>query len=344
MTRVNTELEVIALSMVIAALGICGLYLASTVMIPLVVAIFTAVLVAPVQSALEHQGIPRALSVLAALLVVALFLAALSLLCAEAISMVVAKSDTYVSQAEAAALELAGRLRAATGLEPSQWLPGEDASSGRRIMNRVSGWLGTLNTFLTGLLFTFLFLVFLLSSRGRISTKVKELTQEAGNDRDQSDSILGALERQIRDYLWLKILVSVPVGIVFGGTAALLGLDFALAWGMLAFALNFIPSLGPLLATAPAVLVAFLQFELGWALLTASLFGLIQFVAGSVVEPLVMKNRLGLNFIAVIASIFLWGLVWKFPGLILGVPLTACLNTALARSRHFQNVSRLLSP
>jgi len=204
--------------------------------------------------------------------------------------------------------------------------------------------LGTFITFLSKLSLTMIFLIFILSGRKVLLNKLLSVLDAREDDPAGNFSALQTITRQIQTYLWLKTLISIVTGSVFGLVAWVMGLDFALIWGFMGFLLNFIPTVGPIVATIPPVLLSFLQFEsLVWALFTSFCLAAVQILSGNIIEPVIMGERLNLNIITILLSLFLWGLIWGIPGMILAVPITAAMNIMFQNIPRFNNIAVLMS-
>ncbi|SEO84739.1 AI-2E family transporter [Aquisalimonas asiatica] len=154
-----------------------------------------------------------------------------------------------------------------------------------------------------------------------------------------------ALAHKLRRYMLVRSVISAITGLLTWLLAVLLGLDLAVAWGTLAFALNFIPFVGSIIAVFPPALFAVAQFD-GWLqpLLVLTGMGLIQFSIGNFLDPKLEGRILTLSPFAVIFSVFFWGVIWGIPGAFMGVPLTIALATICGQFRATGWVSRLLSP
>ncbi|MEJ2231373.1 MAG: AI-2E family transporter [Nitrospirales bacterium] len=113
-------------------------------------------------------------------------------------------------------------------------------------------------------------------------------------------------------------------------------------WGLLAFLLNFIPNLGSIIAAVPPVLLGYIQFGIGRALLVAAGFGVVNLVFGNVVEPKLMGRKLGLSTLVVFLSLVFWGWVWGPVGMLLSVPMTMVVKIALESSPSTHWISVLL--
>ena len=156
------------------------------------------------------------------------------------------------------------------------------------------------NTFLV-----LLTVIFILMEAAGFSGKLRRAFGEATD--------LGQFERmtqQVQKYLVIKTAISAITGTVVGLWAAVMGLDFALLWGVTAFLFNFIPNLGSIIAAVPAVLLAVVQFGPGRAAVIAVGYLVINIGFGSFVEPMLLGRRLGLSTLVVFVSLVFWGWVW----------------------------------
>ncbi len=152
-------------------------------------------------------------------------------------------------------------------------------------------------------------------------------------------SVLPAIDAHLRAYIGLKSLISLLVGV--GTTVILLAVrvEFAFVWGFLAFVLNFVPSLGPLVAIALPVLVAAAGRGF-WptAVLAGVLLGALHVGLSNALEPKLMGDRLDLSFLVIFVSLLFWGWLWGPAGVLLAVPLTATVKIVLEhipRTRRF---------
>lgn len=131
-----------------------------------------------------------------------------------------------------------------------------------------------------------------------------------------------AIAEKFQRYLWARTVAAVLQGIAVTLLSWLLGLDLALVWGMIAFLLNFIPTIGSVLAVIPPTLFALVQFDgLGRALGVLAAMSVLQLVMGNYLDPLIQGKLLKLSPVVVLVSIVFWGWVWGIPGALLGVPI-----------------------
>lgn len=142
----------------------------------------------------------------------------------------------------------------------------------------------------------------------------------------------------------IKTWVSLATGILISAWAAILGVDYPLLWGLLAFALNYVPNIGSIIAAVPAVLLALVQLGLFKALLTAGGYVAVNLIMGNVVEPRFMGRGLGLSTLVVFLSLLFWGWVLGPVGMLLSVPLTITAKIALDSREETRWVAILLGP
>ena len=155
-----------------------------------------------------------------------------------------------------------------------------------------------------------------------------------------SESIAGKFRR----YLVVRTIASIATGLAVWAFAAANGLDLAIAWGVLAFALNYIPVIGPLVATVAPTLFAGAQFE-SWQIALRVFIGLnvIQFVIGSYLEPRFSGASLAISPFVIVLSVFFWTFLWGIPGAFIGVPVTIAIVTLFESGPATRWVAALLS-
>ncbi len=131
-----------------------------------------------------------------------------------------------------------------------------------------------------------------------------------------------------RRYMLMRTLASLLTGVLIWGVTLAVGMELASAFGAMSFALNYIPFIGPLVATALPSLFALAQtgsFET--AFLVLCVITMIQFIIGSYLEPLFTGKALAISPFLVVFTVFFWSLLWGLPGMVIGVPiLIACLT------------------
>jgi len=211
--------------------------------------------------------------------------------------------------------------------------PSAAAGLVRMALTNVSG------TFATGLL-VLLAVVFMLLEAPKLPAKLRlafHLTEEA-------ETRLRRVLSAINQYMVIKSLTSLATALCIWVWLWFLGIDFAILWAILAFLLNFIPFVGAILMTIPAVLLALVQTDLQTALLVALGYLVVNTVIGSVLEPRIMGRGLGISTLVVFLSLLVWGWVLGTVGVFLAVPLTMALIIALDASPQTRPFAILLGP
>ena len=147
-----------------------------------------------------------------------------------------------------------------------------------------------------------------------------------------------------KHYIAIKTLTSMATGVFIGIGLALLGLDYAVLWGGLAFALNFIPNIGSIIAAVPALLLSLLQLGPTNTLIVMAIYAGVNTLIGSVIEPSIMGRRVGLSTLVVFLALVFWGWLLGPVGMLLSVPLTMVIKFAAQSSEQTEWLAVLLSP
>lgn len=160
-----------------------------------------------------------------------------------------------------------------------------------------------------------------------------------------SETSVGGFRRfteSVRHYLALKTLISLATGVGVAVWLTILGVDYPLLWGLLAFLLNYIPNIGSLIAALPAVLFSFIQQGTGTMILAAIGYLVVNTVIANFIEPRVMGRGVGLSTLVVFLSLVFWGWVLGPVGMLLSVPLTMVVKIALESSEDTRHIAILL--
>jgi AI-2 transport protein TqsA len=209
--------------------------------------------------------------------------------------------------------------------------PGWAMSLVATILNSLRGVLT--NTFL--IIFTMIFMLLEVSSVG---TKVVAAFGRSAASLERPREFLHNLGR----YLGIKTVVSTATGFCAGMLTWSIGVDFPLLWAMLAFLLNYIPTIGSIIAAVPAVLLALVQLGPGAAGATAIGFAAINVVFGNALEPRLMGYGVGLSPLIVFVGLIFWGWIFGPVGMLLSVPLTMTLKLILESDEQTRWIAILI--
>ncbi|MDH5599571.1 MAG: AI-2E family transporter [Cyclobacteriaceae bacterium] len=189
-----------------------------------------------------------------------------------------------------------------------------------------SGILSNVFTSLTNIFgnaFTILlYTLFLLLEESIFSKKLKALYSNP-DQFENVNSIILKIDKSISNYLTLKTIVSLMTGLLSYLALLIIGVESPFFWSFLIFLLNFIPTIGSLIATVFPAIFSLLQFgEFQPALYVLIIVGLIQVLVGNIIEPKMMGNTLNISSLVVLLSLSFWGAIWGITGMILCVPIT----------------------
>jgi AI-2 transport protein TqsA len=197
-----------------------------------------------------------------------------------------------------------------------------------------------LGTALANFFLILLTILFILFEASGFPDKVREAL---GGREGVLDSFREFSDR-LQDYLRIKTLVSLMTGATIAGWLWLVGLDFPLLWGVLAFLLNYVPNIGSIIAAVPAVLLALVALDWTGVLLVIGGFVAANVVFGNIVEPRMMGKGLGLSTLVVFLSLVFWGWVLGPVGMLLSGPLTMAVKIALETDERTRWFAVLLGP
>ena len=316
---------------------IAGMRAAADILMPFLLALFIAVICAPVYQGMRRRHVPTALAVIAVLL------------------LMVGAVLIIVGVVERAITGLSGRLPAyqATFLTSTDhlwdWLEGFGVEVPEntlreyfnpQVLLRYLGTIaGTLGDFLTTMFIVVIVAIFVLLEGSALPAKVRDLpvlSQDTWNRLQQ-------VAADVRRYMFLKTVMSLLTGALVALWLLVLKVDFPILLGVLAFALNYIPAIGSIVAAVPGILLAFVEFGLGTSVLAAAGYVVINVGVSNGIEPRYLGDGLGLSPLVVILSVLLWGWVLGPMGMLLSVPLTMSVKIALESDEGTQWLAILMS-
>ena len=182
--------------------------------------------------------------------------------------------------------------------------------------------------------------IFIIAEASSFPTKLRKVLTNPERDLEHFDRFIANVNR----YIAIKTTISVATGFAVTCFLALIGVDFPLLWGVLAFMLNYVPTIGSIIAAIPAVLLALVQLGSISAFATLGFFLLVNVIMGNVVEPKFMGRGLGLSTLVVFVSLVFWGWVLGPVGMLLSVPLTITAKIALEANPATRWIAYLLGP
>ncbi len=146
----------------------------------------------------------------------------------------------------------------------------------------------------------------------------------------------------VQRYLLIKTVASLCTGLLAWWLCAAMNVPFAFLWGFVAYVLNYIPTIGSIVAAIPPILMALLLGSWGDTFLVAGGYIAINFAIGNGIEPLFLGRQFGISTSVVLLSVMLWGWVWGPCGMLLAMPITVMLKLALKNSRDLSWLATMI--
>lgn len=318
---------------------IAGMKQAAPLLVPFLLAIFIAVISFPLMSRLQQSGLAKGLSLTLVMLLVVLAGFGLTVLIGSSLTDFSQSLPEYQSMISA---EWGDALR---------WLNEHGISVGEQLreiadpaaaMGLISSILKGFGNVLANSFLIILTVIFILMETACLTQKTLLLNEGNGQTGDAAFSQV--FVEKLRNYMGLKTVISMVTGLFIALAMWLIGLDYPVLWGVLAFMLNFVPNIGSIIAAVPAVMLAVVQLGVPSAMAVATVYVAVNVIIGSIVEPRFMGKGLGLSTLVVFVSLVFWGWVLGPVGMLLSVPLTITVKLALDSKPETQWLGHLLGP
>jgi len=326
---------VIAAALVII---IGGINQAQSVLVSFLVAVFFAIIGTPPVLWLERKRIP---SVVAVLLVVAGMITILLIVGA----IVGASINSFYTELPVYQTRLQEQVSAFHAFLATKGIRGMDKVllgyiNPVAVMNLTASLLAGLGSALSNIVLILLTVTFILIEASSFPVKLRAVLGDPQQVFPQFTRFVGDIER----YMVIKTLISLATGILIGIWLFILGVDFPILWGFLAFLLNYVPNVGSTIAAVPAVLLALIQLGIGSAVMATAGYMAVNFILDNVIETRLMGQRLGLSTLVVFLSLIFWGSLLGPIGMVLCIPLTMTLKFACENNKGTQWIAVLLGP
>ena len=319
-----------------ATIAGAGLRAAAPVLVPVALALFLAILCQPLFLGLLRRRVPLGFAVLITLLVLGAGIAAFVVLLLGSLAEVREVGPHYLAGLRER-ISYTVEWWQQKGIMISDWVPARFRQP-EALLDLAGGTLaGAVRVLSEGtiVLLTLFFMLFEIAlARRRIATLPAPIRERVNHFANVS--------AELQRYLAIKTLMAALIGLAAGLWVAALGVDFAVLCGLLAFGFHFVPNVGAIFAAAPAMVIAFAEFDATKALAIGAGYLVLGIVLGSLVEPALLGRRLNLSPLAVFLSLVFWGWLWGPIGMFLSVPMTMAIKIVLAHSPDWSWTARLL--
>jgi AI-2 transport protein TqsA len=317
---------------------IWGIYQAQSVLVFILVSVFLAITGTPLLLWLQQKRVPSAVAVLlvvGAIVVILLLIAALAGTSINSFKNALPFYEGRIQQQ----LDGLNALAASRGIEiPDKFLLKYINPSA--VLSLTASLLSGLGSALSNIVMILLTVTFILLEASSFPIKLRAVLGEP----EAAFPLFSRFVQTVQRYMLIQTGVSLATGVLVGIWLAVLGVDFAVLWGLLAFLLNYVPNLGSIVAAVPALLLALIQLGLGRTAIAAAGYIAINFILGNVVQPRLMGRGLGLSTLVVFLSLIFWGSLLGIVGMVLSIPMTIAAKIAFERREDTRWIALLLGP
>ncbi len=314
------------------------------IFIPLAVAAFLRFILDPIISFFEKRHVPSMISIILAITITTTVLVFMGSIVVANINSFTQELPKYTPRINALADNTLGLFGISEEVfsGESQWSQLSELLDDFSIPGVISAILGSVSKFFSNTFLVLLFLLFMLMGRNQLINKL-DIAFEQKTAAQISD-ILGNMNQQIQKYLITKTLISLLTATLVMIVLFFFDVEFIFVWGILTFALNFVPNVGSVIATLLPLTVATIQYDdfatVLW--LGVVLFG-IQFVVGNILEPRLIGDSINLSPIVVLVALIFWGWLWGIIGMFLAIPMMVIIKIVLENIDDLKFLSVLMS-
>ncbi len=317
---------------------VAGMREAQPLLVPFLLSGFIAIIAAPALFFLKQRRIPTGVALLLVILTIIGTGMLLGVLVGSSINDFSAQLPLYQEKLRGQTSSLLQWITS-LGIPLPEQAFSKFLDPGKAIKMAAQG-LNSLGNLVTNTLLILLTVIFILLEASGFPAKLRRIL---GNP-EESLVHFEQFTKNIKYYMAIKTATSLLTGVAVALWLMVIGVDYPVLWGVLAFLLNYIPNIGSVIAAVPAVLLALIQIGTGAALWTGVGYLIINSLVGNVIEPRFMGRGLGLSSLVVFISLVFWGWVLGTVGMFLSVPLTMTIKIALDSREETRWIAILLGP
>ncbi len=337
-TGSRLKLSVVRDVAIVATLTVLGLYAGAGFLVPLTMAVLINVLIIALSDrVIALVPLPVWIANLMAVVVVMAGLFVITYILGSQATQFARSIGTYENQFDQAVQRLTDLI----GNDVTSFVRDNLISIDMTYVARVL--VGSATSMLNQFLLISLYVAFLMAER--LACR-KKLRLAAGNPRTgaELEGVLLAISSSLQRYVGVKTFISLVTAGISYAVFLILGLEYAETWAVLTFALNFIPSIGSIIAVVFPALIALVQFDtIGPFLIVVFGCGTIQFLIGNFLDPAMLGRSLNMSTFLVILALTFWTTVWGLIGAFLSVPLTVCILIIFSHIPALRPVAILMS-
>jgi predicted PurR-regulated permease PerM len=325
-------------SMACVVVVVSGLRLAAPILLPSALALFLAVLSLPVMIWLRRHKVPKFSAVMLPVLLNVAVVGLVVMVASSSVSELQTRIPTYYDSLRDLQVSWVQSIESRTDIPLSEYITMELIDPGA-VVGLARNTVGRIAQFVSMTFIVFLIMAFMLNEAMVFPDKFHYITGSTPGEGNRLTKVV----TEVQTYLGIKTVISLATGLVLGSWAYVMQLDFPVLLGLVAFLLNYVPTVGSIIAAVPAVLLSVVLFgDLGHAILVAIGYVVVNTLFGNILEPNLMGRRLGLSTLVVILSLLFWGWTWGPLGALLSVPLTVIVKIWLENTTDLRWVAVLL--
>jgi AI-2 transport protein TqsA len=329
----GTRYIVLAAALIIIVYGI---HQAQSVVTLLLVSVFLALIATPPVLWLERKRIPSPVAVMVVMACVIILLLLIGGVVGASLSTFSNSLPFYQRRLEEQLFALKPWL-ASKHIEVTDQVLLEYLNPGP-MMGLVVRMLSGMGSAISDIVLILLTVTFILLEASSFPVKLRSILGDPLRAFPQFTTFVNDIKR----YVILKTIINMIAGTTIGVWLYILGVDFPVLWGFVAFLLHFVPNIGSIICAIPAVLLAFVELGAGPAILAASGYLVVGFTVGNIVEPRLMGKKFGLSTLVVFLSLIFWGTLLGPIGVVLCIPFTMTLKFACESSKNTRWIAIML--
>lgn len=331
-SHIRNTLIVLACLVIILA----GVKSAASIIIPLLLSLFVAVVCMPLVNFLVKYKIPMWLAIAILLLLIFIGFTFFAGLIGSAVNEFSASIPTYkllLANRIAEIINFAERFDIKLHISRETIVEYFDPNI---IMNLIKNLLSGVSGAITNIFVLLLIVVFMLFEAPLAKQKLNTIAIEKNSEKDLEN--IRKVLHSVNGYLAIKTLMSLLTAFAVWLVLTLLDVQYAVLWATVTFLLNYIPNIGSVLAAIPVIVQALILNGYSEAIVVTIAFIVINMLVGNILEPRLMGQRLGLSTLVVFISLIIWGWLLGTVGMLLSVPLTVALKIVLEsnpKTKHY---------
>jgi predicted PurR-regulated permease PerM len=315
---------------------VAGLMQAQSIVIPVLLSLFISIVCTQPILWLAKRKVPFTLAVFLVLIGMLLIFLLFGGLIGESLADFASDAPKYEDRLKNVVYNVMDKLnQMGVNIKSEQLLQILDP---KKILNFTANMVGQIGGIMSNSFIILLITIFILLEINGFVLKTKVVELKHGN----SLKYFNKIGQGIRHYLSIKTVVSLLTGFLITIYLMIIGVDYAVLWGVIAFMLNYIPNIGSIIAAVPTMLLALVQLGVGGMIWTGVGYLAVNMIIGNVVEPKVMGKGLGLSTLVVFLSLIVWGFIFGPVGMFLSVPLTMTIKIMLEENKNTTWIAILL--